>query len=685
MPLASIGLLTFGSLAFLGYSWSAYMALDAFHRPERALLLAALLAVTWIVAVLRPFAASLFILLVLPFYGNHPGGRLMDTLNVPLAAALTGFVWRRRHHPLSDPGSEFFSNGLNLAAGLTATSIVVAMVPALPAIAVRLWQINDPALAIAETLAAFESDPLYSISSALQALLAMTWGLALARALPDTGSALTVFRVVTLAFVGSVAAGVLDFHGVIDIRQSFQLPIDPRRPDSLGLQSFFWNPGWFAWWFVMAFGLALGLLVAEAPVRRLTLGAALGVCYGYFFTNPQRGGLVALHVMLGLLLVSILPRARSRALRIGLPAGGALVIAGVVAAFAFEIVPRTAVPALWRLVDNPAEAATSNLARANLWRVAVWMWTDAPLFGMGEASFGWLFREYAPVGSALDSPVTGDAHNTWLQILATRGLFGLAALTLLLIVTVRSLRTGLRDRDERRRAIALGLSLSLSGFLVYTVVQAMFYLQNLHALFWVMVAIAGRFWPVALPFRPTWRPRWVAAGLLLAIAVQLVWHRAFFDRTAALLAKEPRGFYPVSIGGPVGAPLRWSTSHGTLCLPARNMFYTMRFLVTDPRVGQSPRTITLSVAGREVDRFQADTTNVYTRTFYVSGEASQARVRPVNFGECTGAASEVRLAVEVDRTWSPLASGFGADSRFLGVAVFEPRASATDPRRRPGG
>src|SRR4029453_11626115 len=100
---------------------------------------------------------------------------------------------------------------------------------------------------------------------------------------------------------------------------------------------------------------------------------------------------------------------------------------------------------------------------------AIRMWERAPLFGAGEGSFAWRFHEVVPPGSTLDTPTFADAHSQWFQLLATRGLAGVAAFGGLVATVVGG----------------------VGGFLISWMVSALFYLPPIQLLFWLVVPFAA--------------------------------------------------------------------------------------------------------------------------------------------------------------------------------------------------
>ena len=108
-----------------------------------------------------------------------------------------------------------------------------------------------------------------------------------------------------------------------------------------------------------------------------------------------------------------------------------LAVAALSAPDGRDMLRRAQLISIERTVDTAAamfephgEAQRPLSERSRLWRIAVQMWLAAPAFGVGEGSFAWRFHDFAPVGSRLDTASYGDAHNQFLQVLATRGTRG---------------------------------------------------------------------------------------------------------------------------------------------------------------------------------------------------------------------------------------------------------------------
>jgi O-antigen ligase len=642
-------------LLLLAYLWTAYDRLGPGRAAPRGLLLLALAAalVRW------PFAASLLVFFAVPFFGNHPGGRHVELLNLPVAGAALGLAiegWRRRRAPPS--------GWIWLASLAVVVSAALALVPALPAALVRAAQVNSAPLALVQALVAAEGDPLYSGGAFLQLVLCVLWAASLRWAGAEAAFAHRAIRAVFAGVVSVVALGALRFHGLIDLRRWWFDVVDPSLFFDDPMQSIFWNPGWFAGYFVLSFGLSLGLLWRERPPWRWIVATLLASSCGYFLLSRQRTGIaaaVAVVLLFGWLSSAGMgPRRRLLAL------GGAFFVLVAVLAASAALTTDTWQPGASRLLADPA----LDEFRSRLWRSALLMWRAAPVFGVGEGAFCWRFREFVAPGSALDMPFSGDAHNTWLQVLATRGLFGLAGLLALLFALVVSLHRMLAgEAAAAPRGLGIGLACALFGAFVYSVAQGLFYIQALQVLFWGTIALVSAVEGAEGDRRPRrwpWGRAATATGLALLLAGRVASARPEWAGLADELARQPRGFYPTRrLGNDV---IRWSSRRGVLCLYPRA---PLARLGVDP--GQRPPdllpvTVTFRIGHRLVDRFELDAPGRVERAIPVP-DGVRPLPTPAPFGECRPEAPALRLEVEVSNVWTRIMAKGLPDYRHLGVAI----------------
>src|SRR5262249_49728201 len=143
-------------------------------------------------------------------------------------------------------------------------------------------------------------------------------------------------------------------------------------------------------------------------------GLAVAMIAGYlaFLLNPERGGLVAVHVMLLLFAWDWIRRATAprRAARQAMAVAIPVVIVILVAVgtpAGRSAIARARLLSLERTVNNAEQFLIGDAAdgvraseRVKLWSAAVRMWGSAPLFGIGEGSFAWQFHDFVAPGSA---------------------------------------------------------------------------------------------------------------------------------------------------------------------------------------------------------------------------------------------------------------------------------------------
>ncbi len=139
------------------------------------------------------------------------------------------------------------------------------------------------------------------------------------------------------------------------------------------------------------------------------------------------------------------------------------------------------------LADRSIRGRTSE----NL--VAIQMFIDHPITGIGIANYNVNYYSYArPMGI---DPTIGDrqAHNLYLQIASERGLLGLLAFAIMIFATFQTLlRTEIkltRARMEDYAGIATAIGVSLTGYLIASVFLHDAYFRY----FWVLLGVAWSF------------------------------------------------------------------------------------------------------------------------------------------------------------------------------------------------
>jgi O-antigen ligase len=120
-------------------------------------------------------------------------------------------------------------------------------------------------------------------------------------------------------------------------------------------------------------------------------------------------------------------------------------------------------PAIRERVTSFVDPSQSE-TRLNLWKTSLSVFADNPILGVGEDNFDYHFEHYKVEGF-YDTIV--HPHNDYLNILVQSGLPGLIAWLTIWGIALSSGMNAFRSlRDARVKAIAVGATLSLIGFLV---------------------------------------------------------------------------------------------------------------------------------------------------------------------------------------------------------------------------
>ncbi|MGH9958702.1 MAG: O-antigen ligase family protein, partial [Pyrinomonadaceae bacterium] len=256
------------------------------------------------------------------------------------------------------------------------------------------------------------------------------------------------------------------------LRQTTQHEIGVLLPLIKPDQGFgqFINQHHFAFLMEMGFGLALGIIVGGGVRRELALVyfAALLPIWTALVLSNSRGGLLAMMVQLTvgwLLFTRVVPawgsKTAPRVLRLirSLPVrmlllvvllGGA--IAGTVWIGGDRLVGR---------IEGAHEAADpADVSRNEIWKATWKMFQAHPVAGVGMGGY-WIAIHQHHDASGVLAPQ--EAHNDYLEVLASGGVIGAALLIWFVIVLFRQARANLRSANQFQRAACFGAILGLVG------------------------------------------------------------------------------------------------------------------------------------------------------------------------------------------------------------------------------
>lgn len=354
---------------------------------------------------------------------------------------------------------------------------------------------------------AISADPFDTYNFALR-LLALTLLCAMLLRFTTSRRRLTAI-VLTVVCVGVSSAlfGIVR-QGAQTAEMGFVLPSLPR---GLGYGQII-SRNQFAFMMEMALGLSLGVAAARAGRHAsslIYLALALPAGAALILAN-SRGGILTLLCQLLFVFALAAPAwtrrrrghdetdADARGLR---RRALSLVVRAVAAA---ALVALVSVAVVWvggeRVVSNlstvgeelaaqDAEAATRwNTRRVDIWRATWEMFKDHPVAGVGMGGYWAAIPQYH---DASGEYTPQQAHNDYLELLASGGLLAAALLLVFAFLLMRRARTTLRSTDAFRRAATLGALAGLFGVAVHSLFDFGLHMTANAALFAALVAIAS--------------------------------------------------------------------------------------------------------------------------------------------------------------------------------------------------
>jgi O-antigen ligase len=311
-----------------------------------------------------------------------------------------------------------------------------------------------------------------------------------------------------LVVVGVGAASAV--FGIL--RQSMQHAdlgfVLPALPRGIGYAQII-SRNQFAFMMEMALGAALGLVFRRGgrhEARLVHLALALPVGAALILAN-SRGGILTMMCQLLLLALLVVPipaarqdegpgserRVRGRRLLVSLAArvvlGASLLTLAAVAVVHVggERVVSNLSTVGEELGPGDAGATRWNTRRLDIWRATWEMIKDHPLVGVGFGGYWTGITEYHDASGAYTPQ---QAHNDYLEILASGGGVGCAIFLWLAVVVLGRARKVLARGDPFRRAACLGALTGLFGVAVHSLFDFGLHLTINSALFVALIVAA---------------------------------------------------------------------------------------------------------------------------------------------------------------------------------------------------
>jgi O-antigen ligase len=248
----------------------------------------------------------------------------------------------------------------------------------------------------------------------------------------------------------------------------------------------FFNKNHFAFLMEMACGLLLGLVLWGGLNRERRLAcAALGLLLGgTLVLSNSRGGIFALfcQLLFAALLFSIARPARDSLARSGQLLERAQRLTGSLVLRLLLLISLALIitvgviwvggdPLVGSLEAMPSEIGAPNPAirwavrRWDIWPATWRMFTDHPMAGVGFGGY-WMAISLYHNGSGEMTPQ--EAHNDYLEFIASGGLIGLALGLWFVYELIRKARLALRSPDQFRRAASYGALAGLYGIAAHS-------------------------------------------------------------------------------------------------------------------------------------------------------------------------------------------------------------------------
>jgi O-antigen ligase len=322
---------------------------------------------------------------------------------------------------------------------------------------------------------AISSDPFESRRFALKTAALILAGVMLIRYTGGRRRLSVLVHAIIAVAVASALFGIA--RQTMQHAPGFLLPL--LTPD--GGYAQFINKNHFAYLMEMAMGLVAGVAIvrSEARERILVYLSALLLMFVALVLSKSRGGLfamVAQIVFAPAVLLDARTRAtnrakswtRSVAMRTAMIAASLLVVAGGVAWLGGDQLATGAETASVEIAGPDNSEFHEGGRRRDIWRSSWLMFKAHPIAGAG---FGGYWAEVPLFHQASGRLTPQQAHNDYLEVLASGGLVGVGLFVWFAIALVNQARKTLNATDGFQRAVASGAIIALAGVAVHSIVD----------------------------------------------------------------------------------------------------------------------------------------------------------------------------------------------------------------------
>lgn len=323
---------------------------------------------------------------------------------------------------------------------------------------------------------AISVDPYQTRFFVLQLLALTLAGVFISRYANTERRVMALVNVVICIAVASAIFGVLRQTTQTDV--GFGLPL--IKPDQGFAQ--FVNRNHFGYLMEMGFGLALGIILAGGVKRDrfLVYVAALLPMWTALVVCGSRGGLVAMlaQIAIALLLIGSLLRQEtengkeSKILHMArsLPARVFLLVV-LIGGVGFAALWVGGDPLATRIEESRNEIsaemdeARQGVSRKQIWGVTLKMFAAHPIAGTGMGAYWTAVPQFHDASGRMTPQ---EAHNDYLELLASGGLIATGLAVWFSIVVFRRTKENLGSSNRFRRAMSFGAAIGIAGVAIHS-------------------------------------------------------------------------------------------------------------------------------------------------------------------------------------------------------------------------
>lgn len=329
-------------------------------------------------------------------------------------------------------------------------------------------------LAFVQSWTALSADPFQTRFFALQ-LLALTAFLSLLYqyAATEKRVRVLVYTVIGIAIVSAIF-GIL--RQTTQHQTGFVLPL--LKPNQ-GFAQFI-NKNHFAYLMEMAFGLLMGLIIAGSSKQRLVQFALLLPIWVGLVLSNSRGGIIAMLVQVTTTTLFLL---QTTTLKLAL---AAVLVAAVLLGTVW--VGGERLVANFTAAGNELTATDRDGASRNeIWRATLKMFAAHPLLGVGLGAYWIGITTYHDASGVLTPQ---EAHNDYLELLASGGVLGLALGAWFAVIVIRLAGRNLNTDTGFLRAVRIGAVLGLAGVAAHSLLDFGLHLIGNTVVFFTLIMLA---------------------------------------------------------------------------------------------------------------------------------------------------------------------------------------------------